>query len=275
MWKKFKGLAENVFANIIATIILGAITGLGATGLLIWSSIKGIILNLEGEDISTKYWIMYICGIVLSMACVVLLIINLIKMCKMPRFPKIQSDVRYESAISQLYFKNREEIFCTREVDFELICEKKESITKQFNWTGTEYKCTLLESSDQDYELEDYGRKQSPHGYKIKFNKTKHRGDKVKYKTTTEVSDSNHEMQPFFSHQIKSPTDHLEIRVTAPKKMLKNVTYTIYADDMGEVSISEPVSLRGKTIGNLETFSCKIEKPNLLYNYRIEWDFGS
>lgn len=273
MKKKIKSLMENVLGNIVATIILSVIMSLGSVCLVLWSCVRGIFLKLENKVIPTSYWVFCILGIILAVFCIVVTVINIVKISKKKHYPKIQSDVRYEYAISELYFKNREEITCTRGVKFELLGKEKDSIIKQFMWTGTEYIATTLEESSGPFELVDYHRNQPPHGYEVKFDTTKHRGDIVWYKTKTEVSDRHHDMKPFFSHMIKSPTDSLEIRVTAPKGLLKDVTYTIYADIMGEVSISEAVPVQGTQIGDLETFVCKSDKPNLMYNYRLDWKF--
>lgn len=274
MIEKLKGFAENVASNVVASIILSVLVGFGAPCALIWSSVKSYVAKAENNAVPKIYWIIYIIGLAVALLCIIFTIIRIVKRANRPNFPKIQSDVRYESAVSELYFKNREEIACFREVKFEVICERMASISKQFNWTGTEYKGTSLEKSQGNYTLIDCQRKHPPHGYEIKFDSVKLRGEKVWYKTKTEVEDTNHDMQPFFSHMMKSPADSLELRVTAPIGLLKDVTYAVYADSMAEIIISESIPIQAKNIGNLETFSYKIDKPNLLYNYRLDWNFN-
>lgn len=274
MWsEKAKSIVENILSNVIASIILMAVTGFGASGAVVWCSVKALIMKSENNIIPPIYWVVYIVGLLVAMFCIILTVINIVKKARKPNVSKIQSDIRYERAISELYFKNREEIVCSREVEFEVLCERKDSITKQFMWTGTEYKGTVLEKSAGEYTLVDYQRKKPPHGYEVKFDDMKYRGDRVWYKTKTEVSDASHDMKPFFSHMVKSPTDSLEIRVTAPKGLLRDVVYVVCADALGEIQISVPKSIRAKCIGDLETFSYVIDNPNLLYCYRLEWKF--
>lgn len=270
---KIKDFVENILSNLISSILLSVLIGLGTSLVILWSSIKSLIISSEGNTIPLGYWIIFTIGLAVAMVCIVLTIYSIIVKVNKPQFPRIQSDIRCESAISELYFESREEIKCSREVYLEVICEEINSIKKQFTWTGTEYKCTILEESDKGCSLRDYQRKKPPHGYELDFDEPRHRGEKIHYKTKTEVSDMGHEMKPFFSHLVKSPTDELEIRITAPKGLLKNVRYTICADTLGEIPISSPEHIKAKPIGNLETFSRKIDKPNLLYNYRLDWTF--
>ena len=273
MMGKIKSLANNVAGNLVASIILNLLVGLGAPLAIVWSSVKSLISKIDTGKIPQMYWAIFIGGVIVALICIVLTAYHIAKKINKPHFPKIQSDIRCRSAISELFFEDRENVICSREVDLEVVCEKMESIKKQFTWTGTEYRGTVLEKSDGQYSLVDYQRKKPPHGYEVKFDTIKYRGDIVKYKTKTELGDLNHEMKPFFTHLVKSPTDSLELSVTAPKGLLKDVTYTICADMMGELPISKPEHIRAKTVGNLETFSYRITKPNLLYNYRLEWKF--
>lgn len=271
--KAVKKFISDVAANTVATMVISIITGLGGPIAIIWASLKEIIITAGGRSVPVCYWIIFSLGVSVAIVGIVLNIAYWIRRVNHPVFPKIQSDVRYTSAVSELFFRNRESIECTRDVKFEVVCDKMESIKKQFNWTGTEYKKTEIEKAKGIYTLIDSQRKYPPHGYEIKFDGPKMRGSEIWFKTRSEVEDTNHDMKPFFSHTVKSPTDVLELRVTAPKGMLKNVTYTVFADSMAEIPISKPITISAKDIGNLETFSYHIEKPNLLYNYRLDWNF--
>lgn len=211
---------------------------------------------------------------IVTLACIIVEIIYIAKRRNRPNFSKIVPDLKYEIAKSELYFRNRETIICTREAKLEIVCDKKDSIDKKFTWTGSEYFKSTLEESDGDYILEDYQRKKPPHGYVIKFNTTKYRGDKVYYKTKTVLSDGNHDMRPYLMHTVSSPTKMLELRITAPRGLIKNVKFTVYADVAGQIPISKPQPLLGEHIGDLGTFCHVEENTNLLYNYEISWEFN-
>lgn len=271
--KKAKSFIEGIVSNLVTNVIVEMVVGIGAPCALIWTSFKSFVLKAEGKTVPLMYWVILGCSFLIAILCIVMVMFYVLKKRNRPNFPKIMSDVRYETAKSELFFKNREEITCSREVKFEVVCEKMDSIKKQFTWTGTEYKGTTLEKAQGNYTINDYQRKKPPHGYEVKFDSVKARGEKIWYKTRTEVEDTNHEMKPFLSHTVKSPTDKLEIRVTAPVGLIKNVKFSVFADTLAEISISTPKQVEAKNIGNLETYSYEINKPYLLYNYRLDWEF--
>lgn len=271
--KKLEKLLGDVLANLIANLVLTAITGIPTAAVLIYSSITIVLKQTKGESVPIYSWVIFCIALLVGILNVIITIIYFVKKSKRPVFPAISSDVRYEKAITELFFKTRESILCNREVKIKVLCDKLEKLTKQFTWTGTSYKCTKLEKSMGKYTLEDAGRKHPPQSYTVVFDSVKRAGEKVSYKTCTEVEDEDHVMQPFLSHQIKAQTDYLELRVTAPVGLLKNVRYAEYGDSTAEVQLTKPVSLEAKNIGNLETFGYTIKSPNLLHCYRIEWDF--
>lgn len=273
-WKaKIKNFISNVISNIIVNIICSILIGFGAPLLVVWSSLKNMTFYLENRTIPLVYGIIFWGGIFVSIICIICTIVQLLKKRNRPNFPKLVSDVRYESAKSELFFRNREEIICTREVNFEVVCDKLPSIKKQFTWTGSEYNGTTLEKAKGNYTIIDYQRKKPPFGYEVQFDSEKTRGDKIWFKTKTDVEDKNHDMRPFLSHTVKSPTDKLEIRVTVPVGLIKNVKFSLFADTLGEIPLSSPKLVEAKNIGNLETYSYEINRPYLLYTYRLDWEF--
>ena len=60
-------------------------------------------------------------------------ILNLFWRRNCPNFPKIVPDLKYEVVKSELYFKDRETIICTREAKLEIVCDKKDSIDKKLH----------------------------------------------------------------------------------------------------------------------------------------------
>ncbi len=265
----FKSILSNIVANLAVTAIMGVPTAVT----LVWTSVYIVIKQTNGVTVPFYSWIILTVSLFVGIINVIIAIICFIRKSRRPVFPAISSDVRYEKAVTELFFKTRENILCTREVKFKVLCDKLEKITKQFTWTGSGYKCTKLVKSMGKYTLVDTERKHPPLSYDVLFDSVKRPGDKVSYKTCTEVEDDSHVMKPFLSHQIKAQTDYLELRVTAPTGLLKNVRFAEYADNTAEVELSKPVTLEGKDVGNLETYEYQVKSPNLLHCYRIEWEF--
>lgn len=264
---------KSVLSNIIANLTLAALAGLPTAIILAFSSIKIVISQTNGTTVPAYGWIILGVALFIGVINITITVSYFIKKSKRPVFPVISSDVRYEKAITELFFKTRENILCSREMRLKVLCDKLEKITKQFTWTGTSYKSTKLIKSMGKYTLVDTDRKHPPQSYVVVFDSTKRMGDKVSYKTCTEVEDDDHVMQPFLSHQIKAQTDYLELRVTAPAGILKNVKFAEYGDSAAEVELTKPIKLEAKSVGNLETFEYNIKSPNLLHCYRIEWEF--
>lgn len=265
----FQNLITSILANLVVIIITGIVTAVISIG----TSVLVVIRQTQGQTVPIHCWIVLSFSLLIGILNLIIGIVCLVKRSKRPAFPAISSDVRYEKFVTELFFKDRENIFCSREVKLVVLCEKLEKITKQFIWTGSGYKSTVLEKSMGNYTLNDSQRKHAPLSYEIIFDSVKRCGDKVAYKTKTEVEDSGHIMQPFLSHMIKGPTDFVEIRVTAPVGLLKNAQFVEYADREAEIPISAPILLEAKNIGNLETFEYSVKFPELLHNYRIEWTF--
>lgn len=268
-----KSWLKDIGINIVANLAVAAIAGIPSAIIAIGTSVSVVITQTKGQKVSLFCWFLLGLSLFVGIGCLTVSIIYFIKKSKRPVFPALPSDVRYEKAVTELFFKNRENIICNREVKLIILCEKMDRIKKQFTWTGSGYKSTTLEKAMGNYRLIDSPRKHPPQIYEIIFDAVKRCGDKVSYKTKTEVDDIDHVMQPFLSHLVKGPMDYLELRVTAPIGTLKNVKFLEYADTSAEIPISKPKELSTKIIGNLETFECSIKNPSLLHNYRIEWEF--
>ena len=268
-----KKFLNDVMANIVANIVVFLITAAVTSVVSIGASVFIIISKTKGMHVPLYLWGILVVSLIVGIGCFTFDIVYFIKKSARPVFPALVSDVRYEKAITELFFKDRENILCNREVKLVVLCDKLEKISKQFTWTGSGYKKTVLEKSMGNYTITDSPRKNPPQSYEVVFDSVKRCGDKVGYKTRTEVEDTQHIMHPFLSHLVKGPTDYLELRVTAPVGLLKNVQFLEYADTSAEIPISKPLPLNGKNVGNLETFEYIIKSPGLLHNYRIEWNF--
>lgn len=264
---------KDIFTNIIANLAVVFITAIPTAVIAIGTSVSIVIKQTKGNLVPFYSWGILALALIVGIGNLITVAVYLVKKSRRPVFPVISPDVRYEKAITELFFKNRENIFCSREVKLVVLCEKMERINKQFTWTGSGYKSTVLEKAMGNYTLKDSNRQHPPQSYEIIFDSVKRCGDKVGYKTKTEVDDNDHVMKPFLSHLVKGPTDYLELRVTAPVGLLKDVRFVEYADSTAELPISKPQELNSKSVGNLETFEHIVKSPNLLHNYRIEWVF--
>lgn len=189
--------------------------------------------------------------------------------------PPIVSDIKYKKMELTLAYKTKEDIISIREVELEVTGEPINHIEKEIIWTGNEYKGTQLLENEEGFSLEDSTRKISPYKYKILFNKSVMKGESVKYKLKTVTSDMTEDMQPFFSHTIKNPTDKLLISVEFPIDTVEQVEAQEFRDSGREIPIGKAKKTKVTKQENMEKYIYEIENPKLLNTYSISWVFKS
>ena len=141
--------------------------------------------------------------------------------------------------------------------------------------TGDGYKGTVLDekSKGKNFKIDDSVRRLPPQIYDVEFDAEKKKGDRVSYRVITEVTDKTHVMQPSLSQQINSKTKKLELVLTVPRGLVKNVTSSVYADSAHKVEIGKKKKIDTKTYGEMETYEVCIKNPELLHRYFIGWEW--
>ena len=271
MNKTFKDVGISMLSNAIWELLL--IVG-AAVGTPIMATIV-LIKKGNGEDIDIVWWIILVVFALLNIGNIIVGILQFVRRTNKPTFPAIKSDVLYEMMRTELYFADRENIKCYREVRFKVLCDKMRSIRKQFTWTGDGYKGTVLDekSKGKNFKIDDSVRRLPPQIYDVEFDAEKKKGDRVSYRVITEVTDKTHVMQPSLSQQINSKTKKLELVLTVPRGLVKNVTSSVYADSAHKVEIGVSKKIDTKTYGEMETYEVCIKNPELLHRYFIGWEW--
>ncbi len=271
MKQKWTDLINNVLSNIICQIIFILFTAIGTP---IVSAIT-LMKKGTGQYLDTTWWIIFATFILLSVINIIAAILHFINIKTNPSFPTIKSEVSYSFIRTELFFSDREHIKCNRDVNFKVLLDKMRFIRKQFTWTGDGYKGTTLDAKSiaKNYKIDDTIRRLPPQIYDIEFDCEKKKGEHVSYRITSEVEDNSHVMQPFLSQQINQETKKLNLVLTVPMGLVKNVKQIIYADSACKIKIAEPCSITPITYGNMETYEINIKRPKLLHIYRIEWEW--
>ena len=266
---------KNILINVFSSFIYWIIFSIGATRLT--PIFSGILLFLKGDgkEIHLWTWCILAVSIMINIISIIINILVFMKKGNKPQFPIIKTDMIYEKLRTELYFENRRDIKCFREVRFKVLCEKMEHIRKQFTWTGDGYIGTFMEPNFEDKYLIDSGsiRKCPPQIYDVIFKEPKKKGDYVHYRVRTEVFDEGEVMLPFLSQHISGPAKKMELVVSVPKGMIKNVRFVEYADSAGKMVIGEPIPVESKSVGNLDVYEFEKKKPELLHKYKLEWEF--
>lgn len=268
---------NNIFINIISNAIYQLIFWLFlAIGMPAVATIT-LLKEAHGDNISSKWWLLLTLFVLLSLGNIVIGILQFVRVRSRPVFPSIKSDMYYEISKTELHFVDRENIKCYREVNFKILCDKMKYIRKQFTWTGDGYKGTFLDeerSLCKNFIIDDSIRKLPPQIYDVEFDSEKKKGDWVSYCVRSEVEDKGHVMQPFLQQIVKNKTQKLELVLTVPRGMVKNVRSCVTADSSGKVQIGDREEITKKSYGDYEAYEFVIKKPELLHIYRIDWEWN-
>ena len=123
MTNDMREFLKDIFANVIANLLVLGITSLASMLLAFGAGIWIVISQTNGIKISFGGWIILGFAFFIASCNFIVALICLMRRKNKPEFPQIVSDVRYQSAITELFFEDRENISCCREVNFKVLCK--------------------------------------------------------------------------------------------------------------------------------------------------------
>ena len=177
----------------------------------------------------------------------------------------IVSDIKYHTMDISFVYMSKDDIQTMRNIELEVTGEPINHIEKEIIWTGSSYVSTSLENTNSGFSIEDSTRRLSPYKYRVLFNRNIMKGERVAYSVKTVVSDTNEEMQPFFSHTVKNPTEKLVLTIKFPVNKIDCVEMQEYRDSGRE--------LTKQSMDNFDIYMYTIDNPKLLHTYCIQWKF--
>lgn len=188
----------------------------------------------------------------------------------------LTNDLLYERMEVSLEFISREKIESIRNVNIDVLNGNYTVLDRTLTWTGSSYDKSELIENEKGYSLIDSKDNISPYHYKIEFNNSVSKGDKISYAIKSYVKDESHLMHPYFAQIIRYPTKKLILKIVIPKiaQLLENVRYVRYADMKMEYEFSEQYNkVKEQQIEDKIVYTLEIDNPNLFYTYSLEWDF--
>jgi hypothetical protein len=168
---------------------------------------------------------------------------------------------------------SKDDIQTMRNIELEVTGEPINHIEKEIIWTGSSYVSTSLENTNSGFSIEDSTRRLSPYKYRVLFNRNIMKGERVAYSVKTVVSDTNEEMQPFFSHTVKNPTEKLVLTIKFPVNKIDCVEMQEYRDSGREIKVENSIQLTKQSMDNFDIYMYTIDNPKLLHTYCIQWKF--
>lgn len=185
----------------------------------------------------------------------------------------IVSDIKYHTMDISFVYMSKDDIQTMRNIELEVTGEPINHIEKEIIWTGSSYVSTSLENTNSGFSIEDSTRRLSPYKYRVLFNRNIMKGERVAYSVKTVVSDTNEEMQPFFSHTVKNPTEKLVLTIKFPANKIDCVEMQEYRDSGREIKVENSIQLTKQSMDNFDIYVYTIDNPQLLHTYCIQWEF--
>ena len=185
----------------------------------------------------------------------------------------IVSDIKYHTMDISFVYMSKDDIQTMRNIELEVTGEPINHIEKEIIWTGSSYVSTSLENTNSGFSIEDSTRRLSPYKYRVLFNRNIMKGERVAYSVKTVVSDTNEEMQPFFSHTVKNPTEKLVLTIKFPVNKIDCVEMQEYRDSGREIKVENSIQLTKQSMDNFDIYTYTIDNPKLLHTYCIQWKF--
>lgn len=185
----------------------------------------------------------------------------------------IVSDIKYHTMDISFAYMSKDDIQTIRNIELEVTGEPINHIEKEIIWTGSSYISTSLENTNSGFSIEDSTRRLSPYKYRVLFNRNIMKRERVAYSVKTLVSDANEEMQPFFSHTVKNPTEKLVLTIKFPANKIDCVEMQEYRDSGREIKVENAIQLTKQSMDDFDIYMYIIDNPKILHTYCIQWKF--
>ncbi len=185
-------------------------------------------------------------------------------------------DVKLKNQECTFIFKSRTEIKEITNSTLEALHDNIKTVPHKVYWTGSAFNGFKLTDCDKKHFFNDSVQIQkSPYIASIELETPLNAGETVRYEIEIEAKDTKRIMSPYYAQLITKKTDCLTLCVKAPKGLLKDVYFVLYAD----LNMSKEYQIEEKNItpdieSDYEVFTARVDNPNLLYSYCIEWKFN-
>jgi hypothetical protein len=105
------------------------------------------------------------------------------------------------------------------------------------------------------------------------FNHPLYKNDETEFSVRIACRDDDCRMHPHLSFRIIKPSEKLILRLKMAEDLADAVNRCAYADEDAEIPLEKIVSVPSKSESGLKTYEWVINKPSLLYYYRLDWTF--
>lgn len=142
------------------------------------------------------------------------------------------------------------------------------SYSHHITWTGDDVK---IASGRHDHKVLNLDRVDLHKTAMFLFGKTLKKGAVEEVILFSDLENTSRKAIPFLSFTIKQPTDTLNIKLNInPALNIKSVLCSILPND----SVADPIESDIRALDSHGSLTWKIDKPEIYYRYRINWDYA-
>lgn len=198
-----------------------------------------------------------------------------------PITPQEINEIRFKKISLCFEFIDRENIVVTNNYHLVALVDSVSHLERELYWSGSSMEKPILiknENSNCTLIIKDHSAKSQCY-YTIQLKNPISKGESLQYTTQVTAKDEYHEMQPYFSYNVRNYIEQLEISVKIhDKELIDNVSFEIYADKARRYKASlensyEKIEPKQQTGSKSFIYTKIIPNPKLYTNYCIEWKF--
>lgn len=267
---KIKEFFRDVLVKIVANFLWIVLT---ACWVLFFSNISSTYNFLLGNNVSQVVILSGIIGVGLAFAFIsVFLIVRSTRNRYKPVFPRIEYDYIFVDFTFELMFMDRKEIELRSFCILKALKEIKECI-RHYHWSGSGNDSPEFMDNPHLHQISEHSMQESGMHYKVNFDSPLYANDETEFSVKIKCYDENLSMHPHHCFRVLKPTEKLTLRLIFNTDLVNTVNRGVYADDGAEIPLEKITPLPVRSEGGLKIYEWVINKPSLLYYYRLDWSF--
>jgi hypothetical protein len=189
-----------------------------------------------------------------------------------PVFPLIEYDYVFNDLTVELLFVDRKNVELRSFFSIKALREIKECI-RHYHWSGTSSDPSEFLDNPHMHQIFAQEMKEAGMHYRVVFNSPLYKNEETDFSVMIRCYDETGIMHPHLSFRIIKPTEKLTLRLKFYDELVNAVNRGAYADEGAELPLEKITPVIAKSEGGLKTYEWVINKPSLLYYYRLDWAF--
>ena len=267
---KLRDIMQDALGKVVANILWYVLTACAT----LFVSIGAAFLNsLAQTNVTAKivYALISACGLA-GVILTIRLIVRRRVLRHRPKFPRIEYDYMFLDFTFELNFLSRRTVELTSYCKLKALKEVREYYRRYF-WSGTGNESPIFIDNPHMHRIsdqEDYG---PGNRYKVVFGSPLYPGDETDFNVKIRCYDEKCRMSPHHGFTVLKPMEKLTLKLIMSDDLVSTVNRGVYTDSTAETPLDKIVPVSPRLEGGLRIYEWVINKPSLLYYYRLDWTF--